>query len=99
MTDNLIEVPALLEIARRAIEAEKAATQRKAQIAILKSAYLFYKRSNRLERVERDTPEWEAMMSATSGEYDDAEKGKSAEKNARRRMQTAINAYQRKVSA
>ncbi|WP_061930190.1 hypothetical protein [Aureimonas sp. AU22] len=90
---SLAQLTGLLDIARRSIELDDATRQRKAHDEELKSAYVYHKAVNRLEKVERDSPEWAAMMTATTVEYQDAQKAKRVEYNARRRLQNAIRSY------
>lgn len=98
MTDAR-DIAALLEIAHRAIDLEDRSIERRDHQAMLNSAYVYYKRTNGIEAVERDTTEWDAMISATKSEYDDAETAKRAEYNAKRRLQTAIRRYRAKAFA
>lgn len=85
-------VHAMLNIAQIAVEVddlERAALVEKDDLNI---AYQDFKRRNGLTRIVRDSPEWEAMMEATKGEYAASEAAKRKVYNARRRLRSAIAA-------
>ncbi|VDS08864.1 hypothetical protein PARHAE_02049 [Paracoccus haematequi] len=85
-------VYAMLKIAEIAVEVydlERAAANEKAD---LHSAYQIFKAVKGIDRVERDSPEWEAMMAETAGEYAASEAAKRKVYNAKRRLKAAIAA-------
>lgn len=85
-------VYAMLNIAQIAVEVdelERAADNEKAD---LNSAYKIHKAMNGIQRVERGTPEWDAMLEATKGEYAASEAARRKAYNAKRRLKAAIAA-------
>lgn len=83
----------LTDIASRALDVEQFEQQRKADRTVLISAYNKWKNKNRIEHVERDSLEWVQMMVATKREYEQFEAAKKSERNAKRRLTTAIKRY------
>ena len=84
----------LLTIAQKAIDAHDAETRRKMAREALDDAYVCWKQNNGIDRVERDTMDWTRMMGATAVAYDVLEDTKRDERNARRRLSTAVLRYQ-----
>lgn len=97
MTREVSKISILMEIASRAIEVEELESQRALEDHALGAAYHDWKEANGLDRVERDTREWDRMMDATSEEYAALQKAKRLEGNARRRLKTSIRRYKEAV--
>lgn len=89
----------LLSIAEKAIAAQDAEAHRKAEQADLTEAYAAWKAKHGIERVERDTLDWTRMMVATKPRFDRVEQAKREERNAKRRLATAITRYHREGGA
>lgn len=87
------QIASLIEIAGKAIEVHKAEADRKFYDDCLGSAYGAWKERHGIERVERDTLDWSRMMVATRPEYEQLQQAKTDERNARRRLATAISRY------
>lgn len=83
----------LTDIASRALDVEQFEQQRKADRQALINAYNRWKNKNQIEHVVRDSLEWVQMMVATKREYEQFEAAKCDERNAKRRLQTAIRRY------
>ncbi|MEN5300094.1 hypothetical protein ABE530_17360 [Brucella sp. TWI559] len=83
----------LTDIASRALDVDQFESQRKADRKVLLYAYNKWKNKNQIEHVERDSLEWVQMMVATKREYEQFEAAKNDERNAKRRLQTAIKRY------
>jgi hypothetical protein len=81
---------AMLEIARLAIEVDELEAIAATEKVDLSDSYDGFKRLNAIDHVGRDTPEWEAMMRATSGEYASYQSAKRKSYNAKRRLKAAI---------
>jgi len=84
------EVIRLLDIADRALTADAAASEAKYASSVLNEAYRDWKDANGVENVDRGSEDWDLMLAATKPEYAEAEEAKRLERNARRRLQTAI---------
>lgn len=85
------QITQMLLIAERAIEADKQDQAAQKAKSDLTTAYRAFKTDRGIEKIERDTPEWEQMMKATRSEYVISETEKSEVKNAKRRLKTAID--------
>lgn len=83
----------MIAIAEKAIELYglEAATRMAAHD--LDDAYREHKEQLGLGHVARGTPEWDAMLEATSHEYGALVRAKNLERNAKRRLATAIRAH------
>lgn len=88
------DLPSLLNIAARAIEVTEAQRFRALSKVALHDAYRDWKRRHNMGRVEAGTEEWEQMMVDTKPSYARLEKAKAAERNALRRLCTAVRRYQ-----
>jgi len=85
MTTNVSQVGLL------AIEAHHYKRLRRQAKYRLESAYSNWKSANRVfDRIERDSPEWNAMMEGTHDEYLALEDAKRHERNAQARLERAI---------
>lgn len=93
MIDIIAEIPLLLGIAARAIEADTLAHIAAIQKADLNQAYVDHKERAGCDHVERGTPEWEAMLVATAVEYAASQNAKREANNAARRLKTAIRRF------
>ncbi|MDQ0505973.1 hypothetical protein [Xanthobacter agilis] len=82
-----------LAISNKALDANLAETFRKAAQAALDGAYEAWKAKRGIDQVERDTPQWDKMMKATKPQYKVLVEAKRDEKNAKRRLATAIDRY------
>lgn len=82
----------MLKIAEIAVEVDDLERAASAEKDDLNTAYQDFKRRNGLHKVIRDSPEWEAMMDATKGEYAASEAAKRKAYNAKRRLRSAIAA-------
>lgn len=80
-----------LVIAARATAWVQAEVTRKGTKRMLIAAYTAWKAENGFQRIERDTPEWAAMMRATTAEHQAVVAAKRDEANARRRLKAAVN--------
>lgn len=85
-------VHAMLNIAQIAVEVDDLERASLVERGDLNAAYKDFKRRQDLVTIVRDTPEWEAMMEATKGEYASSEAAKRKVYNARRRLKSAIAA-------
>lgn len=83
----------LIAIAELAIAVNNRETVVKHRKIALNEAYNAFKDINGIDHVERDSDEWESMMFSTKKEYAVLEAAKREEKNARRRLSTAIRRY------
>jgi hypothetical protein len=90
---NEKKIVLLLDIAERALTVDMFETERKIGEADLDLAYQNWKDDFGISRVERDTPEWNRMMEATGVWYVALEADKRKERNARKRLKTAIRRY------
>ena len=88
------QLPSLLDIAARAIEVTEASRFRALSKVALHDAYKDWKRRHAIGRVEADTLNWSLMMAETKPAYARLEKAKAAERNALRRLATAVRRYQ-----
>jgi hypothetical protein len=77
------------------MEVRDAEVQRQAEKTNLHEAYQAWKRKHGIKRVERDTLEWIRMMQATNADHDRFEREKAVERNARRRLATAVDRYRK----
>ena len=93
MNDNA-QTAMLLKIAASAIEASQLARAAAAEKHDLRQAYRDHKEMVGVKKVERNTPEWSAMLAATVGEYAVSKAAKQQAQNATRRLQTAIRRYE-----
>lgn len=85
---------ALIAIGERAVELHALEGERRVAKFALDEAYQAHREKAGLtfDRYETNTPEWEGMMEATAAEYAAVKRAKSAERNAKRRLDTAIRA-------
>lgn len=81
---------AQLEVCAKAIEAHRCEGERKSATMALNSAYSAWKFANGVEYADRDTPDWVRMMAGTKEEFEELERAKRRERNARKRLSTAI---------
>ena len=90
MTDiqNLI---ALLDIAQKAIDLNACEDQRKQDASALRERYNEYRRARNYIPAEGD--EWEDIKENTKGLYDLVQASRREERNARRRLASAIRRY------
>lgn len=87
----------LLEIAERAVVADGYRISRRAEEAMLSEAYQRWKEDHRIDHVERESPQWDAMMKATHEQYRLTEIARREERNAARRLETSIARYRKSV--
>lgn len=92
MTD-IASISKLLAIAEKAIEVSDREAARKEARENLNAAYERWKDDHGIEHVETDSAAWNMMMDATEMEYARFSVAQSAEKNAKRRLATAIRKY------
>lgn len=98
MTDiNLI--PTLFAIAASAIEVAEAEKTRRFKADDLAATYNDYRERNGLDYIERDTNHWHLMLASAEKEYQALQKAKRSERNAKRRLQSVIRAYQHGAAA
>jgi hypothetical protein len=83
----------LLAIADKAIEAHHAEARCKAERANLDEAYSAWKAKRDIDRIEPDTPQWEKMMKATKPVFRKFSDAKRDERNAKRRLASAIERH------
>lgn len=95
MTD-VQKLSLLLAIADRAIEAERCKYRRRYCQDALSAAYAGWKDANGIkERIEVGSPRWLAMLAATNRDYAAVEEAKRQERNADKRLRSAIYKYHR----
>lgn len=87
---DMQELTVYLEIAEKAIEAASAERWRKRAQAVLNDSYEAWKSQRDIDRVERDTTQWNKMMKATKPQYLRLVDAKRDERNAKRRLARAI---------
>lgn len=92
MTD-IASISKLLSIAEKAIEVSDREAARKEARENLNAAYDRWKDANGIDHVDTDSAAWDIMMGATESEYAVFANAQSAEKNAKRRLATAIRRY------
>lgn len=80
----------MLKVAQLSVEVFALERRRKFLNGELGAAYYRWKMLNGVDRVERETRSWTRMMSATKKEYAALVEAKRIERNARRRLETAI---------
>lgn len=97
--NSVEDISALLAIADLAITVDDLEGKRRFCGDALGTAYGEWKERHGIERVERDTLDWVRMMSATKPEYESLQETKRNEKNARRRLATAIRRYRQRRAA
>lgn len=86
----------LIEVAERAVEAERLADKARAAKRDLSWAYCDRKDElGIIGRVDRDSPEWQKIEAATEEEYLASQEAKRVARNAKSRLQTAIRRYQK----
>lgn len=90
---NIDQLDDLVNIVKKATEFHDAGENTKRWKAALDRAYRAWKAKNDIGRVDRDSDDWERMMSGTKREYEMMEKAKRQERNARARLATAINRH------
>ncbi|AZV00283.1 hypothetical protein [Paracoccus kondratievae] len=94
MTDvNIATVDQLFSIALKAIEADEMEQLAALEKADLHAAYKDFKVRNGIDHIAIGTPEWNAMMDETKGEYDASEAARRKAYNAKRRLKSAIARY------
>lgn len=86
------QISALLLIADKAIELHGFENDVREAKRTLDAAYLTHKQGYGFG-IERDSPEWDAMMAATKSEFAAVGHTKRGAHNAKRRLDTAIRAY------
>lgn len=72
----------MAEVTLAALKFKAAIDARRAAQAALTRAYFHWKEVNGFQRVEKNTPEWELMMSATTPQYKALQKAKGVERRA-----------------
>jgi hypothetical protein len=87
------QLTSLLAIADKAIEADRLEREAKHAASDLNDAYDDYKAGLSIDYVERGTPAWDEMMEHSKAEYDASENAKRLAKNAKRRLQSAIQRH------
>ena len=65
----------------------------------LDDAYREHKEARGLGHIQRGSPEWETMLVATAHEYGALQRAKRQERNAQRRLDTAIRGFTSKRGA
>lgn len=83
----------LLEIAERALDADDCARARRIEARRLTDAYEGWKAHNGVSRIERETTDWDCMMAETAREFGNLEATKRLERNARKRLASAVRRY------
>ncbi|MBS7696290.1 MULTISPECIES: hypothetical protein [unclassified Chelatococcus] len=89
-TDEISQIALLIEIARRAIDVEWYEDERRQCQSDLRQAFQEWKDARRIDHVERDTPNWDALMEATAEPFAELERAKRHARNAKKRLTTAI---------
>lgn len=87
------EINLRLMISDKALDADLAESFRKTAQAALDGAYVAWKAKRGIEHVERDTPQWDKMMKATKPQFNRLVEAKRDERNAKRRLATAVARY------
>lgn len=87
------QLNSLLSIAEKAIEADRLEREAKYAASELNDAYDDYKAGLNIDHVERDGDLWGEMLEHTKQEYKASEDAKRQSKNAKRRLQSAIQRY------
>lgn len=90
---DIKNIPTLLDIAQKAIDFDACHEQRKQDVAALRERYNEWRRERDFVPAEPDSPEWQAIKEDTKGLYDLVQSSRREEKNARRRLATAIRRY------
>ncbi|WP_112309719.1 hypothetical protein [Pseudogemmobacter bohemicus] len=85
----------LIDIANKAVEVDELEIAAGIEKDDLRTAYADYKRREGIDTITQNTPEWEAMIAATTGEYQSSEAAKRKVYNAKRRLKTAIDNYRK----
>lgn len=93
MMDNIKNIAPLLEVAQRAIDLNACEEQRKQDVAALRERYNEWRQERNYVPAEPESPEWLEIKEDTKGLYDLAQAARREEKNARRRLATAIRRY------
>lgn len=96
---KLDQISTLLEIAGKALEADRLEREAKWAKLNLNEAYEGFKKDNGLDRIEADSPEWKRMMFATRIDYHLSQNAKRQAYNAKRRLQSVIARYHREGGA
>lgn len=84
---------AMIAIAEKAIEVHDLELASRRAAHALDDAYREYKERNGLGHVDRGTPQWDALLESAAHEYGALTRAKADERNAKRRLSTAIRAY------
>lgn len=87
---DLARIQSLIEIGNLAMRMDEAERLAELERADLRAAYEGYKSRIGQAHVERDTPEWEAMLAETAGAYAAAQRAKRKAYAAKRRLRAAI---------
>ena len=93
LTSDLKRITSLIDIAARAIEVDDMDSRRRVDAEALKEAYKAWKAAKGVDNIDAHSPEWEAMVTATAGEYGVLQDTKRQVANARKRLGTAIRKY------
>lgn len=83
----------LFNLAGRAVDVCDAQFAREQAKRALHKAYRNWKFANEIGRVERDTDDWGRMMADTKPAYERYELAKQKERNALRRLATAVRRF------
>ncbi|MBY3332505.1 hypothetical protein HFN98_18010 [Rhizobium laguerreae] len=83
----------MVAVANSAIELDAYEMNASTKKQVLREAYADWKATHSVDRVERDSDEWKAMMSDTNAAYQNLVYAKKNEANARRRLKTAVRNF------
>lgn len=83
----------MIDIAQRAIEAEDRRIVLRHRRDLLTRAYRKWQGQTGNNSFDRGSSEWDQMMAATEAEYAALEDAKRLERNARKRLVTAVRRY------
>lgn len=84
----------MIDISTRAVDFVERQHNRRWMQNALNSAYAHWnEEAGVVDRIERDSADWKRMMEATTSEYEVLEDAKRQEKNAEKRLRTAVFKY------
>ena len=82
-----------IAIAEKAVDLFRQQQESRQAAHDLDDAYREHKEDLNLGHVVRNSPEWDAMLAATTHEYGALQRAKRQERNAQRRLDTAIRSF------
>ncbi len=89
----LPRLQSLLRVAECAIDLHRHAVARQGAYYAFRDACYAYRCDRHVSAPERDSPQWDAMIEAVSTEYLFLQNRKRDERNAERRLTTAVRAH------